>query len=169
MFDTSRSASSICTDCYKKSVLGEMCIKYGRGWGGAWISLSRGSVLSREYFPSSLCINSYNFYSKRQHSLQYCTQIWFIKKKFHGCQLFSQILRKHHEKHCILLEKHANINGCVCFNGSPPGQPGLASCLGFFLLLALEGNLWGKWRGFYRLDGCRIPASSEKAPMESKN
>ena len=31
-----------------------MDIKYGRGWGGARISLSRGSVLSREYFPSSL-------------------------------------------------------------------------------------------------------------------
>jgi len=31
-----------------------MSIKYGRGWGGARISLSRGSVLSREYFPSSL-------------------------------------------------------------------------------------------------------------------
>jgi len=31
-----------------------MGIKYGRGWGGARISLSRGSVLSREYFPSSL-------------------------------------------------------------------------------------------------------------------
>ena len=30
-----------------------MGIKYGRGWGGARISLSRGSVLSREYFPSS--------------------------------------------------------------------------------------------------------------------
>jgi len=28
-----------------------MGIKYGRGWGGARISLSRGSVLSREYFP----------------------------------------------------------------------------------------------------------------------
>ena len=32
-----------------------MGIKYGRGWGGARISLSRGSVLSREYFPSSFC------------------------------------------------------------------------------------------------------------------
>ena len=31
-----------------------MGIKYGRGWGGARISLSQGSVLSREYFPSSL-------------------------------------------------------------------------------------------------------------------
>ena len=31
-----------------------MGIKYGSGWGGARISLSRGSVLSREYFPSSL-------------------------------------------------------------------------------------------------------------------
>ena len=30
-----------------------MGIKHGRGWGGARISLSRGSVLSREYFPSS--------------------------------------------------------------------------------------------------------------------
>jgi len=30
-----------------------MGIKYGRGWEGARISLSRGSVLSREYFPSS--------------------------------------------------------------------------------------------------------------------
>ena len=36
-----------------ESVLGGMGIKYGRGWGGARISLSRGSVLSREYFPSS--------------------------------------------------------------------------------------------------------------------
>jgi len=51
--DTSRSASSICTICYKKSVLEGMGIKYGRGWEGARISLSRGSVLSREYFPSS--------------------------------------------------------------------------------------------------------------------
>ena len=33
-----------------------MGIKYGRGWGGARISLSRGPVLSREYFPSSLQI-----------------------------------------------------------------------------------------------------------------
>jgi len=31
-----------------------MGIKYGRGWRGARISLSRGSVLSREYFPFSL-------------------------------------------------------------------------------------------------------------------
>ena len=30
-----------------------MGIEYGRGWGGARISLSRGSVLSREYLPSS--------------------------------------------------------------------------------------------------------------------
>jgi len=30
-----------------------MGIKYGRGWGGARILLSRGSILSREYFPSS--------------------------------------------------------------------------------------------------------------------
>jgi len=30
-----------------------MGIKYGRGWGEARISLSRWSVLSREYFPSS--------------------------------------------------------------------------------------------------------------------
>jgi len=35
-----------------------MGIKYGRGRGGARISLSRGSVLSREYFPSSSYINS---------------------------------------------------------------------------------------------------------------
>jgi len=33
-----------------------MGIKYGRGWGGARISLSRGSVLSREYFPSSVLV-----------------------------------------------------------------------------------------------------------------
>ena len=33
-----------------------MGIKYGRGWGGARISLSQGSVLSKEYFPSSLHI-----------------------------------------------------------------------------------------------------------------
>jgi len=33
-----------------------MGIKYGRGSGGARISLSRGSVLSREYFPSSLIL-----------------------------------------------------------------------------------------------------------------
>ena len=31
-----------------------MGIKYGMGRGGARISLSQGSVLSREYFPSSL-------------------------------------------------------------------------------------------------------------------
>jgi len=31
-----------------------MGIKYGRGWGVARISLSRGSVLSTEYFPSSI-------------------------------------------------------------------------------------------------------------------
>ena len=31
-----------------------MGIKYGRGRGGARISLSQGSVLSREYFPSSI-------------------------------------------------------------------------------------------------------------------
>ena len=31
-----------------------MGIKYGKGWGGARISLSLGSVLSREYFPSSV-------------------------------------------------------------------------------------------------------------------
>ena len=31
-----------------------MGIKYGRGWGGARISLSQGSVLSREYVPSRL-------------------------------------------------------------------------------------------------------------------
>ena len=30
-----------------------MGIKYGRGCGGAWISLLQGSVLLREYFPSS--------------------------------------------------------------------------------------------------------------------
>jgi len=30
-----------------------MGIKYGKGWGGSRISLSRGSVLSREYFLSS--------------------------------------------------------------------------------------------------------------------
>jgi len=43
----------VCTICYKKSVLRGMGIKYGRGWGGARISLSRGFVLSREHFPSS--------------------------------------------------------------------------------------------------------------------
>ena len=53
MSDTSRSASSTSTICYKKSVLGGMGIKYGKGWGGSRISLSRGSVLSREYFLSS--------------------------------------------------------------------------------------------------------------------
>jgi len=52
--DTSRSASSICAICYKKSMLGGMGIKYGRGRGGARISLLQGSVLSREYFPSSI-------------------------------------------------------------------------------------------------------------------
>jgi len=41
-----------------KKRVGEMGIKYGRGRGGARISLSRGSVLSREYFPSSSYINS---------------------------------------------------------------------------------------------------------------
>ena len=37
-----------------KKRVGGMGIKYGRGSGGARISLSRGSVLSTEYFPSSL-------------------------------------------------------------------------------------------------------------------
>ena len=31
-----------------------MGIKYSKGWGGARISLSQGSVLSREYFSSSI-------------------------------------------------------------------------------------------------------------------
>ena len=40
-----------------------MGIKCGRGWGGSRISLSRGSVLSREYFPSSIvCFPTYLFF-----------------------------------------------------------------------------------------------------------
>ena len=35
-----------------------MGIKYGRGCGGARISHSRGSVLSREYFPSSYLLET---------------------------------------------------------------------------------------------------------------
>ena len=49
-----------------------MDINYGRGWGGARISLSRGSVLLREYFPSSLYINFSNDFCQMSYCLNIC-------------------------------------------------------------------------------------------------
>jgi len=52
-----------------------MGIKYGRGWGGVQISLSQGSVLSREYFPSScVCV-------VLQQSLAFCFKIHRLDTK----------------------------------------------------------------------------------------
>ena len=54
-----------------------MGIKYGRGWGGARISLSRGSVLSREYFPSSCNCNCL-LVRQRYHCDGCCMLLKFI-------------------------------------------------------------------------------------------
>jgi len=55
-----------------------MGIKYVRGWGGARISLSRGSVLSREYFPSSLKHKTDGFL-KRSYRHGFTKEIFHIQ------------------------------------------------------------------------------------------
>jgi len=55
-----------------------MGIKYGRGWGGARISLSRGSVLSPEYFPSSYYYYQQHRNCRRRRHLSLGNGAWSV-------------------------------------------------------------------------------------------
>jgi len=82
-----------------------MGIKYGRGWGGARISLSRGSVLSREYFPSS-----FNLDGSVAEWLACCTQAQKARVQIAaGATLSGNSLRQTVHTHCASVHQAAKF------------------------------------------------------------
>jgi len=82
-----------------------MGIKYGRGWGGARISLLWGSVLSREYFPSS-----FNLDGSVAEWLACCTQAQKARVQIAAVATLSgNSLRQTVHTHCASVHQAAKL------------------------------------------------------------
>ena len=114
-----------------------MGIKHGRGWGGARISLSRGSVLSREYFPSSF-VMYFTISAEIMQIFQNAKKLWMQTYSLYNLWFYLFSLTMMHV-----------LGRCGLYNQSAPGSS---------LFLGTWGRDWAQshwsWRAVWSQVEC---------------